>query len=137
VDGVPVVQKGDVIGLVPNVPVPWVVTLSGNYGVPITGEITGYLWAEDAYHSKNSGPFSNDIPHGVSYAPNNVANPATNVLNLRSGLKWNKYDVSLFVDNVSNSHPNLYKQVASQASTLAWYRTLQPLTFGVTVAAHF
>jgi iron complex outermembrane recepter protein len=137
VGGVPVVQKGDVIGLVPNVPVPWVVTLSGNYEAPITAEMTGYLWAEDAYHSKNSGPFSNDIPGGVSYAPNNVANPSTNVLDLRSGVKWGKYDVSLFVDNVLNSHPNLYKQVAAQGSTYAWYRTLQPLTFGVTLAAHF
>jgi iron complex outermembrane receptor protein len=137
VGGVPIVQKGDVIGQVPNVPAPWVVTLSGNYSIALTGEITGYLWAEDAYHSKNPGPFSNDIPHGVSYAPNNVANPATNLLNLRSGIKWDKYDVSLFVNNALNSHPNLYKQVPSQASTLAWYRTFQPLTFGVTLAAHF
>jgi iron complex outermembrane recepter protein len=137
VDGVPVVQKGDVIGLVPNVPVPWVLTLSGNYETPITAAMTGYLWAEDAYHSRNSGPFSNDIPGGVSYAPNNVANPATNLLNLRSGVKWDKYDVSLFVNNVLNSNPNLYKQTASPTSTLTWYRTFQPLTFGVTLAAHF
>jgi outer membrane receptor protein involved in Fe transport len=137
VDSVPIVQKGDVIGMVPNVTAPWVITLSGNYEVPIAGEITGYLWAEDAYHSRNTGPFSNDIPHGVSYAPNNVANPATNLLNLRSGLKWDRYDVSLFVDNVLDSHPNLYKQVASQTSTYTWYRTFQPLTFGLTLAVHF
>jgi iron complex outermembrane recepter protein len=137
VGGVPIVQKGDVIGLVPDVPVPWVVTLSGNYDVPITGAIIGYLWAENAYHSKNSGPFSNDIPKGVSYAPNNAANPATNLLNLRSGLKWDKYDLSLFIDNTLNSHPSLYKALPSQTSTLAWYRTFQPLTFGVTLAAHF
>jgi iron complex outermembrane receptor protein len=137
VGGVPIVQKGDVVGLVPNVPAPWVVTLSGNYNVPLTGEITGYLWAEDGYHSQSPGPFSNQIPHGVSYAPINVPNPATNLLNLRSGLKWDKYDLSLFVNNVLNSHPNLYKQAPSQTSTLAWYRTFQPLTFGVTVAARF
>jgi outer membrane receptor protein involved in Fe transport len=137
VGGVPIVQKGDVVGLVPNVPAPWAVTLSGNYDVPLTGEISGYLWAEDAYHSHSPGPFSNQIPHGVSYAPINVPNPAANLLNLRSGLKWDKYDVSLFVNNVLNSRPNLYKQAPSQTSTLAWYRTFQPLTFGVTVAAHF
>jgi iron complex outermembrane recepter protein len=137
VGGVPIVQKGDVIGLVPNVPAPWVVTLSGDYNVALTGEITGYLWAEDAYHSKSPGPFSNEIPLGVSYAPNNVPNPATNLLDLRSGLKWDKYDVSVFVNNALDSHPNLYKQSASQASTLTWYRTFQPLTFGVTLAAHF
>jgi iron complex outermembrane receptor protein len=137
VDGVPVVQKGDVIGQVPNVAAPWVVTLSGNYVVPLTGEIEGYLWAEDAYHSKNPGPFSNEIPNGVNYAPSNVPNPATNLLNLRCGLKWDKYDVSLFVDNVLNSDPNLYKELPAQTSTLSWYRTFQPLTFGVTLAAHF
>jgi len=79
VGGVPIVQKGDVVGLVTNVAHALGGDLVGNYNVPLTAEITGYLWAEDAYHRPESRSRSvTQIPHGVSYAPINVANPATN-----------------------------------------------------------
>ena len=65
-----------------------------------------YVWAEDSYHSKNNGPFSTHNPANIIvYDPDLVADPSTNLLNMRAGVRLQGLDVSVFVDNLLNSHP--------------------------------
>jgi iron complex outermembrane recepter protein len=136
-DGVPVVDRGDAIGTNPNVPAPWNITLAARYDVPLSATINGYLWANDIYHSSNPGPFANDIPGGISYFPEYVQNPSTNILNFRAGLVRGGLELSLFVNNVLNSHPLLDRYVDSPSSTIVDYATFRPRTVGLNVDYHF
>jgi outer membrane receptor protein involved in Fe transport len=136
-DGYPIVEKGDAVGITPDLPVPWTLILSSRYDVPVSAAISGYIWVQDIYHSNTPGPFSNDIPTSLSYFPELTANPATNVMNLRIGGVQGKLDVSLFLNNVLNSHPNLAKYQDTQSSTIIDYATLRPRTLGLTVNYNF
>jgi hypothetical protein len=74
---------------------------------PISGK-QGYLWLEDAYHSKNNGPFSTHDPADIVVSDKDlVPDPATNMLNLRAGVRFTHLDLSLFLNNALNSHPQL------------------------------
>jgi hypothetical protein len=85
----------------------------------------------------NPGPFSSQLPNGISYSPTLVADPATNVFNARAGVTRGPYDVALFVNNAANSHPDLNREVDSIGSTLYHYSTLRPRTIGVSANFHF
>jgi iron complex outermembrane recepter protein len=134
VDGVPIVDSGDQVGTAGS---PWNITLAGKYDLPLSSTVAGYLRAEEIYHSKNPGPFSYQIPGGINYAPANVPNPATYLLDLRAGVSWGAFDFSLFVNNTLNSHPYLNKGVDSQSSTLVYYTTLTPRMVGLDASYRF
>ena len=130
-DGVPIVEKDDSVGLLPQVPSPWNVTTSLEYEFPVADDARLYGRAEDVFHSRNPGPFASQQP-GYSYAPLLTANPSTNVINLRAGIRWPRYDFSLFVNNLTDSLPILYRTQDTPTSTLFYGRTLRPRTVGVT-----
>jgi iron complex outermembrane recepter protein len=130
-DGVPIVERGDAVGLLPQVPSPWNVTTNVEYEFPLTDDARLYGRAEDVFHSRNPGPFATQQP-GYSYAPLLTANPSTNVVNLRAGIRWPRYDVSLFVNNVTDSLPILYRTQDTPTSTLFYGKTFRPRTVGVT-----
>ena len=51
-----------------------------------------YFWIEDAYHSENNGPFSTHKPANIIvYDPGLVADQSTNMLNLRAGLRFDRW----------------------------------------------
>jgi iron complex outermembrane receptor protein len=135
--GVPVVEKGDAIGTVPDVAAPWNLTLSARYDLPPSGSVSSYLWLEDIYHSANPGPFSSQIANSPYYAPLWTADPATNLLNGRIGAIKGSLEVSLFVNNLLNSHPQLDKYTDTQTSTLVDYLTFRPRTVGLNADFHF
>jgi iron complex outermembrane receptor protein len=130
-DGIPIVEKGDAVGLLPQVPSPWNVTTSIDYEFPGVGDARPYGRAEDVFHSRNPGPFATQQP-GYSYAPLLTANPSTNVVNLRAGVRWSNFDVSLFVNNATNSLPILYRTQDTPTSTLFYAKTFRPRTIGLT-----
>ena len=66
---------------------------------------------------------------GPSYLPALGGNPAIHVFNLRGGYKTGPLDVSLFVNNVFNSHPLLGGFTVDKLVT---YSTLRPRTVGLT-----
>jgi iron complex outermembrane recepter protein len=136
-----IVTDGDVIGgpaistgsAVP----PWTLTASGEYTFNLLGKHL-YFWAEDSYHSKNNGPFSTHNPANIIvYDPDLVADPSTNVLNLRTGVRLEGLDLSLFIDNALNSHPQLSLQHTNPGDTRFQAVTFRPLTFGVTAVVRF
>jgi iron complex outermembrane recepter protein len=132
-----IVARGDVIGTLPLVPSPWDVRASIDYARPLGGGLTGYARAEDEIHSHNPGPFYSDHPDDVAYAPGRVANPATNLLNVRAGLKWSRVDVGLYVDNLLDSQPTLLARNNATADTLFYATTFRPRTIGLSGSVRF
>jgi outer membrane receptor protein involved in Fe transport len=125
-----VVDRGDAIGALPLVTPPWSVTISAAYEMAIAGaRVT--LSAQDAFHSRNPGPFASDNPMAVTYAPTRRADPSTNLLNLRTTAVWSNFELSLFVNNALDSQPTL--QVRNHVSTdsLLYATTFRPRTIGV------
>jgi outer membrane receptor protein involved in Fe transport len=136
-----IVSAGDVIGgpgistgtAVP----PWTVTTSAEYTFRVF-DTSAYVWLEDAYHSANTGPFStHEKANIVVYDPDLVPDPSTNVLNLRTGLRLPKMDLSLFADNVTDSHPQLSYQHTNPGDPRFQAVTLRPLTVGVTATFRY
>jgi iron complex outermembrane recepter protein len=136
-----IVTDGDVIGgpaistgsAVP----PWTVTASGEYTFNLLGKQM-YAWAEDAYHSKNNGPFSTHNPANIIvYDPQLVPDPSTNLLNMRAGVRLQGLDLSLFVDNLLNSHPQLSLSHTNPGDPRFQAVTFRPLTYGVTAVVRF
>ncbi len=136
-----IVTSGDVIGgpaistgsAVP----PWTATATAEYTFHLGGQQM-YLWAEDSYHSRNNGPFSTHNPANIIvYDPDLVADPSTNIVNMRAGWRLPRLDVSLFVDNLTNTHPQLSLQHTNPGDPRYQAVTFRPLTYGVTAVYRF
>jgi len=116
---------------------PWTVTGSLEYDFPLFDKV-GYAWIQDAYHSANHGPFSTHEPaNTVVYDPGLVPDQSTNVLSLRAGLRFDRWDVSLFVDNVTDTHPQLSLEHTNPGDPRFQAVTLRPRTAGITATMHY
>jgi len=112
---------------------PWTIQLNGEYVRPLGGaEVYGR--ADFSYSSKNKTPVDVDSP---LVDPTLPRPPATSQLDLRVGGRFEleagtDLDVSLFVNNVTNSQPRLSLFHETPDST--WYRsgTFRPRTIGLT-----
>jgi iron complex outermembrane recepter protein len=135
--GAPLVQEGDKVGYPPQVNPPWDVDTSARYDFPLSDSANLYVRGEYQYHSQNPGPFRTQIPTGPAYFPELAADPPTHLFSARLGYSRNKVDVSLYVDNLLNSHPLLGKFLWSSSSTLVAYDTFRPRTIGVTANVGF
>ncbi|HTB65111.1 MAG TPA: TonB-dependent receptor [Steroidobacteraceae bacterium] len=136
-----IVTAGDVIGgpaistgtAVP----PLTVTVSGEYTFPLFDK-QGYLWLEDAYHSANTGPFSTHNPANIIvYDPDLVPDPATNMLNFRAGVRFTHLDLSLFLNNALDAHPQLSLEHTNPGDPRYQAVTFRPLTVGLTASMRF
>jgi iron complex outermembrane receptor protein len=136
-NGATVVSDGDVIGGLPNVGSPWSTTTAIRYEFGILDSKRAYVRAEDIFHSRNNGPFTSYNPQATSYFPTIPPNPSANVLNLRAGVLWADLDVSIFANNVLNSHPALSRYADNPTTNLFTDLTLRPRTVGVTASYRF
>jgi outer membrane receptor protein involved in Fe transport len=127
-----VVKSGDTLGQTP-----WDLTLTANYNFTLPGEHAGYLRVEDIFHSRNTGTFTYQHEDAYDYDPTLVPNPDTNLLNVRVGMLIKGIDVSLFVDNLLNSHPQLGYSHATTTDPIYYATTLRPLTAGLTGTYRF
>lgn len=131
-DGATLVQAGDAIGTPPWVGSPWNISGYAQYDFP-AGSDRAYARIEDFYRNENPGSFNSQIPGTPLYAPELPANPAYNRLDVRFGWKHSALDLALFVHNVTNSHPALYRYQDSVFSTIFTDTTLRPRTFGISM----
>jgi iron complex outermembrane recepter protein len=124
-------QDGDQVGFLPFVHAPWDIDTAANYELPLPNGQKAHARIEYQYHSRNPGPFLNQITTSPNYSPQEAQDPATNLVNARLGWSKSRLDVSLFCNNVFNSHPLLdrYGQSTVEAVT---YGTFRPRTVGVT-----
>ena len=65
--------------------------------------------------------------------------PVNKNLNLRGGLRWNGFDVSLFANNVTDAHPQLFlsRDIAAPFDEQYFARSVRPRTVGVTATYRY
>ena len=132
-----IVSSGDALGTIPLVTSPWNLTASLEYAFALASGVRGNLLVEDAFHSHNPGPFYTDNPASPYYAPDRRADPSTNLVNLRTDVKWSLFDVALFVNNVFDSQPTVLRRNACCNDTLFYATTFRPRTIGITANWRF
>lgn len=142
-----IVSKGDWVGGTGpadgTLITPWTLRANGKYTFNVFDGHSGYVWIEDVFHSANPGPVSTQNPADtLNYNPLLTPNPSTNLLNARAGLVFGNLDVSLFANNVLNSHPelSLYHALSNNGkisdNRISAFTT-RPLTVGFTATLKF
>jgi iron complex outermembrane recepter protein len=127
-----IVSAGDALGTPPLVTSPWNLVASLDKRFALRDGRAIDVRVEDVFHSRNPGPFYNQDPAALYYAPGLQADPATNVVNLRTGLKLADVDLTLFVENMFDSQPTLLKKnKGNDVSTLYYATTFRPRTVGL------
>jgi hypothetical protein len=102
----------------------------------VFGDHDSYTRLDYTYHSQ-SGIVPVLDPANGGYDPTALPAPATSYLTLRSGLRWDRYDVSLFIDNLTNAHPNLTRYSEVIGNPVHRDFTFRPLTGGITAAYRY
>ncbi len=119
---------------------PWMASLSGQYFYQVMGKYDAYLRADLAYRSEESEEGNTD-PSNPRYNPDLRPNPSYTTLNMRAGIQVNDFDISLFIDNVTNQDVLLNAQnnnVFSGATRQVWTAsTIRPRTAGVFVSYRY
>ncbi len=133
-----IVTSGDALGTPPQVTSPWNIVASLDKRFGLSDGRTISLRLEDVFHSHNPGPFYNQDPAALYYAQGLQADPATNLVNLRAGLRLADVDVTLFVENLFDSQPTLLKKnKGNDVSTLYYATTYRPRCLGLSGTWHF
>ena len=121
---------------IPNAGAPWTVSLSAEYGMPLAAGHHGYARADYTYSSEWRRYGATD-PGTPYYDPRLKPIPAYNVLNLRFGTQFDAYDISLFVNNVTNAAPDLALTSSTIYDPQDWQNvTLRPRSYGLTMTFH-
>jgi outer membrane receptor protein involved in Fe transport len=65
--------------------------------------------------------------------------PVNKNLNMRSGMRWNGFDVSLFANNLTDAHPQLFisRDIAAPFDEQYFARSVRPRTIGVTATYRY
>lgn len=118
---------------IPDAGAPWTISVSGDYAMPLKVGFQGYARADYTYTTEWRR-YGDTQPGTPFYDPRLKPIPAYGVLNLRFGTQFDAFDVSLFVDNVTNSAPDLELTSSTYYDPQDWQNlTLQPRTFGLTM----
>jgi iron complex outermembrane receptor protein len=117
---------------------PWIVVPTAEYNFAIADGHKGYVRVEDAFHSKNPGPY-NPTTDTSSPTFNSffIPNPAYSQLDIHVGTTWNGWDVSVYALNALNSLPLLYNNAIQPFTFYGTTFTLQPRTIGITTMYHW
>ena len=108
---------------------PWSFHVSGEYAF-VVGVHDAYARADYTHSTHNSKPLDISSPLVDADIPRPLA--ASN-LDLRSGVKFGNYDISLFVENVMNNHPLLSLVHDAPGSVNFTSTTYRPRTVGLTL----
>ncbi|MBB6253182.1 TonB-dependent receptor [Nitrospirillum iridis] len=107
----------------------WSGHVYGEGEIPVTEAITGYLRADYSFASKNIQQATQGT---YGYDSGLYALGATNYLSLRAGARFSGLDLSLFIDNVTNSNDVLSRNHDGVGGTLYYDQSYRPRTFGLT-----
>jgi iron complex outermembrane receptor protein len=127
-----IVRKGDALGLPQQAPSPWNVTASIEYSARLMSDVKVNLRAEDTFHSRNPGPFLTDAASPF-YIANSRPDPSTSMLNVRTSVRWPRFELALFVNNALDSQPALRRRslTPSDPSSPVVAATFRPRTIGL------
>jgi iron complex outermembrane receptor protein len=97
-----------------------------------------YARLDYSYKSANPDSTPEFDKTTVSYDPRAWAAPASQVLDTRLGTHFGATDVSLFVDNVLNSHTSIARvNLADSNNQVDEYVILRPRTIGITASYRY
>jgi iron complex outermembrane receptor protein len=130
----PVVSTGDRL-----VGAPWKFVLSGDYlFAPIAGR-KPYVHIDYTHTTAQTALLPlQDTRNGVS-DPTIPGLPETNDLAARAGLRWGGFDLSLFGQNLTDSHPIMFvsRDFAAPYVQQYWERSVRPRTVGITLTYRY
>lgn len=113
---------------------PWLVSAGATY----EGQVMGRdAYGRIDYTYKSADPNTTPVfdPATTSYSARSFQNPSTQVVNARIGTKFNGLDLSIFVNNLFNSHANLARVNLSPTRNLIdEFVILRPRTVGISLA---
>ncbi|KUR79803.1 TonB-dependent receptor [Novosphingobium sp. FSW06-99] len=122
-----VAAKGDAIDVAP-----WTATFATQYDFQI-GERKGFVRADGEFASHRTRPSVVEDPQTEFYDPSLYPNPSTFQASVRAGMTFGPLDVALFVNNLLNAHPMLYRNHEDAQTPLYEATTFRPRTFGLSL----
>jgi iron complex outermembrane recepter protein len=123
----PVVTAGDRL---PGAP--WTFLTSAEYTFPAIGSRKPYLRLDFQYTTAQTALQPIQDPNNGVSDPTYTGLPETRNLSLRAGLRFGGIDLSLFAQNLTDSHPVLSHTHDTTSSDLFYDHTVRPRTVGVT-----
>ncbi|GHD01508.1 TonB-dependent receptor [Novosphingobium pokkalii] len=110
---------------------PWTATLGASYEASL-GSATGYFRADYQYKSKAKMSAVTDS-RTSGFDPGAYPLPQVHYASLRAGVRRGAYDISVFVDNLTNETTILSRSI--EVAGVGSYRNLsqRPRTFGLTL----
>jgi iron complex outermembrane receptor protein len=130
--GLPVVSNGDHL---PSSP--WNVDLSGDYQFPVFIDRNPYLRVDYQLATAQRSLLQLQDPRNANSDTTIPGLPETQALSMRAGLRWNGFDVSLFGNNLLNTHPLLFTAHDTLTSPLYFDHTWRSRTGGVTIGYRY
>ncbi|MCC6826830.1 MAG: TonB-dependent receptor [Novosphingobium sp.] len=106
----------------------WTGTAFGQVEAPLGDTVDGYFRGDFSFAS--SGGFIRSTDFG--YDPGLHAAPSYKFVSLRAGVRYDKFDVSLFVDNLTNSTVQLSRSHDAVGAPLYYAESYRPRTIGMT-----
>jgi outer membrane receptor protein involved in Fe transport len=124
----PVVTKGDRL---PGAP--WTMLVSAEYAFPAIDARKPYLRLDYQLTTAQTALQPAQDPNNGVSDPTYTGLPETKTLALRAGLRFSGFDLSVYGQNLTNSHPVLSHTRDTEFSDLFYEHTLRPRTVGITV----
>jgi outer membrane receptor protein involved in Fe transport len=123
----PVVTEGDRL---PGAP--WTFLASAEYSFRAMENRKPYLRADYQYATAQTALQPIQDPNNGVSDPTYTGLPLIKTLALRAGLRWSGIDLSLFAQNLTDSHPILTHTRDTISSNLLYDHTIRPRTIGIT-----
>lgn len=124
----PVVTDGDRL---PGAP--WTFLASAEYSFQAIENRKPYLRTDYQYMTAQTALQPIQDPNNGVSDPTYTGLPVIKNLSLRAGLRWGGTDLSLFAQNLTDSHPVLNHTRDTNTSELFYDHTVRPRTLGITV----
>jgi iron complex outermembrane receptor protein len=125
----PVVSKGDAL-----LGAPWRAIAAADYLLPTFHERQPYLHVEYNYASAQTALLAYQDPRNASNDPETASLPVITNVSARAGMRWGDMDVSLYGQNLTNSHPVVaaFRDFNAPWVEQHFTRSVQPRTIGIT-----
>jgi iron complex outermembrane receptor protein len=115
---------------------PWTFSLGAQYTAPVLGH-DSFVRLDYEFTSRETGLTPDRDPLTTLFDEGLVPEPETNVVTLRVGTTLDRFSVSVFADNLLNSHPQLNLNHQDSSTLLFEAQTLRPRTIGITAAYRY
>jgi iron complex outermembrane recepter protein len=128
----PVVTDGDRL---PGAP--WTIITSAEYSFPSMQGRKPYLRADYQVSTAQTAELPIQDPNNGVSDPMFTGLPKIETLQVRAGIRWNGFDLSLFGNNLTDAHPLLSQTRDTTASDLFFAHSIRPRTVGVTATYRY